>query len=412
MILQQAERCTTALNYMFRDKKIRGGCYKPLRGPRYLSYPVALKNPGDLKTALSIADEVAMGAHVETVMVRRKRGLLYYDFNLPQDYWQSLPFADTNDDIVGIGTGRSKVTFALDDNTPNWLFAGEMGSGKSVAIATALLSLCRQIEHTRLKIGIVDPHQDKWFAPFEKAAHLVAPMARKADEIDKLILWFHNELGKRKVLGQATFEREYNQGQHNMLVLVIDEAARGEVLGSYKNINTRNQELVMDLVQEGRKFKIHVIIGTQKPMENDLPGIFSMIGSRMIGYTQAAHVSKNIDAKPHLLTKKGDFLRVHGSVTRFLWAFPGDDDYALLPRVEGYEPLLVNNSGGAIAITPPIEPPAGRPRTKIDTTIVAAYMTQNISVRKASSELGLGYQLHNRYKEFAMDLSKALKDIQ
>ena len=411
-IQRMARNGARSLDIMFREKRVLGQILQVQRGPRYLSYHVGLKNPADLKNALSISDEIAMGANVESVIVRRDRGRLYYDFNLPDegDLWMNLALADTSGEVVGIGAGAQTVSFVFDDNTPNWLVAGEMGSGKSAAIATAVLSLCRRMDPNRLGIGIVDVHQDIHYEGFYNATHLVSKPAVTVEEVDTLLKWFHSQLLFRRGLGQSKFERQYRKGEHKMLVLVIDEASRNEVLGTYKSIHREHQELVRDLVQEGRKFRIHTILGTQKPMENDLPGIFSMLGSRMVGYTQAGYVTGRAEAAAHLLTKKGDFFRVHGQhVDRFLWAYPQAADYErILSRTGEIPTLTVPEATGTIDLSNSV---VGRPVTKMDPAILAVYMTQNVSVRNAKSELDLGYNLHSRYRKFAEKLNGELERL-
>lgn len=416
MIQQYARRGASALGHMFKEKQIHGQVTSIQRAPRHLSYTVKLSNPANLKQAVSITEETAMGGGFDSVIVRRYRNTLVYDLTLPKDsgLWKTLRLSDTTGNNVGVAAGNIPIPFKFDIEThPNWLVAGEMGSGKSVSIATAILSQCRVFTPDRFKFGLIDPHQDKYYAPFKNAEHLVGKPAVEATEIKTLIQWFHAQLETRKKMGQTKFEQLFNDGKEARLVLVIDEASRLQVLGSGKNLNKDNQALVRDIVQEGRKFCVNVVLGTQKPMEDELPGIFSLIGSRMVGYvstsTMSTHVTGQGGAGAHLLTGKGDFLRVHGgSVNRFLWAYPGEEDYGKLPRVEDYKQLVVPERG-TITIAPTAEP--GRPVTQLDMKVLGWYLLKPPSVRKAKEKFDVGYTLHKRYKAEAEQLIATLKEI-
>lgn len=401
-VRNQAVSDFSALAAMFEQMKVRGSVTRITRGARYLTFDLRLKSPADLKKALAVNENVALGAGVDKVVSRRDGGVVRYDFDLPELLWMSYRLSQMSSGSVGMAAGRVPVPF--DFGYPHKLLAGSTGSGKSVAMRSLIISLAKQFPPDKIQFGIADPH--KSMVEFENAAHMVAKPATEGDTITRLIIWFHEQLRERKRLG----EHEFNRANLPRLVLAIDEASRLEVFGYHKALNHGNLSMVRDIVQEGRKFKMSAIVSTQKPTEADLPGVFSMIDDRYVGKvasaSMSAHFAGQSKVDAHLLTGRGDFMHVFGQdVTRFVFAEPEQADYDALPKAElreieqgDYEPVELASGN------------PGRPPIEIQPDVLAHYMVGEVSIRQAEI-LQLGRRAHNKYKTFANELMAQMEQL-
>ena len=381
-IFAMAQRYHKSLAYMFRQKQIDGTIQKVYRGARYLSFIVRLKKPEDLTKALSITDNIALSSGAKEVIVRRVGGCLHYDFALAANYWKSYSLSDVSGWEIGIGTKPVELT--LDE--PNTIFVGSPGSGKTEALKAALLISCLNLSPDELKIVLIDPHNS--IDEFDQSAHLMTAVARSQEEIATTIRVAHDEYTYRRELGERqckTLPR---------LLLAIDEANETDVLGQHKSINTDNLNKVRDIVKGGRKFRVNVLLTTQKPTETDLPGIWGIVQNRYIGAVSSARIASHLGGQgginAHLLTGKGDLMYVSpDGVIRFQCILPRQKDYKDLPKAK--PPQIPTGEERII----------GRPKTELNPEILAIYLTDDVSISQAS-KMGIGRKLHKRYKEFAM----------
>lgn len=384
----RARRFALIIRLLFAQQGLAGKLATAQRGARHLSLGIRLNDPTRLDSALKLAEPLALSAAAQAVMAQREAGLVVYQFELPQAFWQFYTRADLpNQEAIGLAEQRRPVIFSLDP--PHALFAGTTGSGKSEAVKSALVALLATNEPGALALGIIDPNGD--YGDFYSAAHLALPIEREPENFERTLKFFAAELKHRK-------EENIRDGQP--IVIVIDEAHEILPLG-------QNLALVQMLAQ-GRKYNIHLIIATQKPLHADLPKILDNLDNRFVGKVTDAKMSATATGQAglqaHRLTGKGDFLHVTGALAqRFQVAQATHRDFERLPRGETPEPPPVEQ-GPILPALPEAQGP-GRPPVELDARILAHYFFHgppNITHRMAREMFGLARTGHTLHRDFCI----------
>jgi DNA segregation ATPase FtsK/SpoIIIE-like protein len=398
------------LRMLSAQEGIEGRIVKVDRGARYISLAVRLKNHLQINKALALAEPLAGHTYTQVVIAQRERGLILYQFELPGHFWEVYTRADlmTGPGKIGVGLsdGRRQIDFSFDP--PHILVAGTTGAGKSETVRSMLVGLFTAYAPGQLAAIIVDPDGDH--ADFCNVAHLGGvPVASDPGSIDRVLAYAHAQYLERK---------QANDRGRPPLVIVVDEAE--DALADPKRL-----DMVTPIARHGRKYNVNLLLATQKPSENVLPGILDKINNRWIGAVQNARISAHLAGQAgldcHKLTGKGDFMHVaNGQSDRLLVAMTTSRDYEKLPRVELAPPV-------GLGMEPePIDPDldevdegsgddfGGRPREGITARALAYYMVAgpgNVSKRQANESFGLGHVLHYRHRDFAFELIDELKRL-
>lgn len=145
-------------------------------------------------------------------------------------------------------TGKNEtgvtVIAGLGDATPHYLVAGTTGSGKSVALRSAVLQLARDPDNA---IVLIDGKMGESLRAVEHAPGVVGPCAVEGLQIRGALGWCAKQMRRR-----------YTNGHRGRLICVVDEF----------------QELVADdvvvdllrrLVAQGRAANVHCLLATQHP---------------------------------------------------------------------------------------------------------------------------------------------------
>ena len=168
---------------------------------------------------------------------------------------------DIRGDIVGIDFSSS--------DSPHLLIAGLTGSGKSIALETILLGLCRSHPPARLRLALIDPKGTE-LNEFEDDDHLLGVIGYDPEDAIELLDSAVEEMQRRRQAFRSVKARalpEYNskvppQDVLPWWVLVLDEYAD---LTSDKEDRKRIEQSLQRLSQKARASGIHVIVATQKP---------------------------------------------------------------------------------------------------------------------------------------------------
>jgi hypothetical protein len=317
------------LSILFQSQNLAGGRLATAsRGARHLSLGIKLSDPTELDKALKLAESLALASNTEAVLSQRQLGLIIYQFQLAQGFWQSYTRADLpSNKAVGLAEKRQPVEFDLSP-LPHSLIAGTTGSGKTETVKSILLSLMAQYSPNELSLVVCDAHGD--LPEFENVAHLALPLATTQEEMRQALLFVNQELANRKA---------ENIRDAKIVVLAIDEAT--------ETLETEaSQAIVKMICREGRKFGIHIILGTQKPSHKDLPGILDLLNNRFVGLVADGKLSANLTGhaglQAHKLTGQGDFIHIAGlDIKRFQVAQATRQDFERLERAEGRPKLEV-----------------------------------------------------------------------
>lgn len=168
------------------------------------------------------------------------------------------------------------IYFADLANMPHVLCAGATGSGKSVFLNAAILSLLYSNNPDELKFLFIDPKQVE-LSIYEGIPHLFAPIVKDIRKAGQALNKLVTEMERRYELFEQAGVRNID-GYNDMIanehpsvsklpyiVAVIDEIADLMMLGSGEI-----EEAVIRLSQLARAAGIHVIIATQRPSRKSI----------------------------------------------------------------------------------------------------------------------------------------------
>jgi S-DNA-T family DNA segregation ATPase FtsK/SpoIIIE len=231
--------------------------------------------------------------------------------------------------VLGVKTQLDPVIVDL-AKMPHLLVAGSTGSGKSVGIASMLLSLLQHQGPESVKFVLIDPKVLE-FARYEKLAHLALPVICDHHQALAALLWAVDVMEKRyrlmaekKVRHISEYRKlaKSNKSLVSMpyLVIVIDELADLMML-SKKAI----EQPIARLTQKARACGIHLIIATQRPSVDVITGLIKSNVPARLSYA----VSSKIDSRTILDKSGAEHLLGMGDA---YFSMPG---FAALERVHG-----------------------------------------------------------------------------
>lgn len=210
---------------------------------------------------------------------------------------------------------------------PHILLGGSTGSGKSVLLKLLLM----QALHKEAEVYIAD---FKGGVDFPSAWHEQCRMCFEEDDLTKLLIGLTDELERRKRLfkeaGCPNLD-EYNKvkGTHlKRLVFACDEVA--EILDKSGADKLRKDKLapieskLSIIARQGRAFGIHLILATQRPDANLIPGqIRTNLGCRICGRADSilSQIILDSTAAADQISKeaRGRFLLHDGTVFQGYW---------------------------------------------------------------------------------------------
>ena len=177
---------------------------------------------------------------------------------------------------VGKDITGTPLSFPICD-MPHCLISGATNSGKSVCANTIILSLLMNYKPSEVRLIMVDPKRVEMLF-YKDIPHLLCPIITESEKarvaLDKLCVEMNKrftEFSKVGVKNIAAYnELMVSQGKYKMpfILLVVDEFAE---LMLCKNHNAV-EERIQKLAQLGRAAGIHLILSTQRPDVNVIPG--------------------------------------------------------------------------------------------------------------------------------------------
>jgi hypothetical protein len=392
----RAKRYALVIKLLYRRQGLAGSLADASRGARFLSFGVRLNNPLQLDAALKLDEPLALACGVKNVLSQRRGGLVAYQVELGHQYWQYFTRQDLPaGQAVGLAEARRPVNFGFEP--PHSLIAGTTGSGKTETLKSVLVSLLTT--HTPPELGLIllDPHRE--LSDFANAAHLLLPIATEPGEIDAALAFVNGELARRKAA---------NDKAGPLIVLAVDEAASDELLQ-----NPANVVVLQNVSQQARKYRLHLILATQKPGHSSLPKILDNLLNRWVGQLSDAGLSARVTGQAglgaHKLTGNGDFLHLAGPVVeRLQIAQATRPDFERLERGPVQQAEAVGTSRPDI-----VELPAsatGRPPAQVEPVILAHYWhygPDNISRQQAEAMFSLKRTGHNLHRDFCREFGLA-----
>ena len=164
---------------------------------------------------------------------------------------------------VVYGCPEGEISILHDDisKAENVLVYGRTGSGKSVFLHVFIkgASMLNTVEDVRF---VLADSKMVEFSQYKKSELLLCPIINNGDELLIKINELIDERNKRKeLIGDNDFETSRKQNKQNFpyILLVIDEYA--------DIVNEELNKALLELMKDGFKYGIHVILSTQRISE-------------------------------------------------------------------------------------------------------------------------------------------------
>jgi len=147
--------------------------------------------------------------------------------------------------VAGKSETGATVIPGLNDRTPHFLISGQTGSGKSVALRSAVLQLSADSDNT---LVLVDGKAGESLRAVERLPGVVGPVAVDGPGVRAALGWAVTQMRQR-------YEAEYHNGR---LVVIFDEFQEmaGDVVVA---------DLLRKLAAQGRAAGVHLLAATQHP---------------------------------------------------------------------------------------------------------------------------------------------------
>jgi len=204
---------------------------------------------------------------------------------------------------------------------PHLLVAGATGTGKSIFIHSAIISLLYHNPPESLRFIMIDPKRVE-LTVYNKIPHLLTPVITDAKKAIIILKWACKEMERRyEVLLQsdvrdiwAYHEKYGNYNSMPYLVIIIDELA--DMMATYPR---EMEASIVRLAQMSRAVGIHLIVSTQRPSVEVITGLIKAnITSRV-----ALQVASQVDSRTILdmggaekLLGNGDMLYLAGDTAK------------------------------------------------------------------------------------------------
>jgi len=277
----------------------------PARGVRMNTL---LKHDNDLKLAL----------HAKSVRIQAPipgTGLIGIEVN--KDTQGVIPWRDeliVKDTLqIPAGVDVYGTPHSIDlTEAPHILIGGTTGSGKSVFMNTIIRALSRQMGADDLKMILVDPKRTE-FIEYEGLPHLEAQILTESEDVAGALEWLTTEMERRyKLFKTARVKniKEYRKSYRDVpyMAVIIDELADLMLSSEHRGVIETS---IIRLAQKSRAVGIHLIVATQRPSVDIIPGIMKANFPTQVAFM----VNKKVDSQVILdqagaeeLIGKGDML--------------------------------------------------------------------------------------------------------
>jgi len=333
------------------------------RGPRVTLYEVSVSRGVKVEAISHIANNLAMELAAISLRILAP---------VPGQDYVGIEVPNRDADTVRLGNllrgdlwarSRAEIPLMMGRNihgadvildlakAPHLLVAGATGSGKSVCLNAAILSLLCRFSPRDLRLILVDPKIVE-FSVYNALPHLVVPVISNVATVVLALRWLLHEMERRYRLLAAVGARHL-QGFNSRppestplrdrdgepvpehlpyIVLVIDELA-DLMMTARQDVETS----LARLAQMSRAVGIHTIIATQRPSVNVITGVIKANFPTRVAF----QVASQVDSRTIIDFKGAEALLGRGDM---LFKPPG---VARLQRLQG--PMVADSDIEAVA---------------------------------------------------------------
>ena len=174
-------------------------------------------------------------------------------------------------DITGV-----PLSFPICD-MPHCLISGATNSGKSVCANTIILSLLMNYKPSEVRLIMVDPKRVE-MSFYNEIPHLMCPIITESEkarvaleklcvEMDKRFTTF-SKFSVKNIASYNELMVSQNKNKMPFIILIVDEFAELMLCRNHNIV----EEKIQKIAQLGRAAGIHLILSTQRPDVNVIPG--------------------------------------------------------------------------------------------------------------------------------------------
>ncbi len=298
------------------------------RGPVVTRYEMALAPGIKLSRVVSLADDLALALASTGVRIEAPvPGKPVVGVEVPNGHVEPVTLREV---LESPAFSRSPAPLALAlgrdvagepvvadlERLIHLLIAGATGSGKSVCLASIIMSLLFRLTPDQLRLLLIDPKRVE-LTVYDGIPHLLAPVVTEVKQAALALRWAvaemesrYQELARRGARHLAAYNQLAAQGHVEAplpyVVVVIDELADLMMVAP-----AEVEDSICRLAQMARAAGIHLVIATQRPSTDVITGLIKAnIPSRL-----AFAVSSQVDSRTILdmggaerLLGRGDML--------------------------------------------------------------------------------------------------------
>ena len=326
----EAEAGVRTLTALFGQFRIESRVTGHVRGPAAITYSIGAGETGHIAQVISFARNIEYalpGARLISDPAGRRmairvpsasrRPVLLGDLLDSPTAESSHPLAA----VLGADSAGNSVAVNIPD-LPHLLMAGTTGSGKSTCLHSILLSVLMRSTPEQVRMLLIDTHGLE-LGRYRGVAHLITPVATKADRAAQALAWAVREAQTRlddlSAAGKRHIE-DFNAGvrtgkllappgtagefrPYPLLLIAIDDLA--DLLRSPQRHQI--QDSLLQIGTRGRMAGIHLIAATRHPQAHAVPGRLSATMPARLSFlaTERAGPARNLRVGTAELTAPG-----------------------------------------------------------------------------------------------------------
>ena len=258
-------------------------------GPTVTRYEVSLASGVPTKKITSISDNIQMSLSAYSIRIEAPiPGKNTIGIEVPNRIRESVFFGDVIDNpkfleskdplLLAIGLDIDALpVYTSIESMPHGLVAGSTQSGKSVCIASIIVSLIAKNKPDEVKLMLIDPKKVD-LQQFSDLPHLITPIIDETAVANEALKWMVKEMENRydtlkrfkavNVVDYYTRRSDLPNFVKMPRIVVIVEEASDLLLSGGAEI----EESILKLTQKSRAVGIHVLLATQRPSADILKG--------------------------------------------------------------------------------------------------------------------------------------------
>ena len=222
----------------------------------------ALSKNMEVEIGLPVTVFADSGFHISVTHANKEFVRTRTVFEGDADNKEPLDFA------IGIDENGKTAHIDLSDS-PHLMISGSTGTGKTVLVDDIIANIVFKASPEEVKLMLIDPVLAD-FKVYRDLPHLICPVLRNKGEITDAMKLIADEIDYRKNTINTRNLREYNKKAKSKLPVIV------VIIDKYSELTYEMPkeflEYAKKIAAQGRFCGIHLIINTQSPFVESVPG--------------------------------------------------------------------------------------------------------------------------------------------